>query len=425
MARGFVCYQWRDRSAMIVITGPTGYVGSYLVELLGQNEDLLLVSRDPQTLRSKFPALRTCNYEALADADVRGATFLHLAVLNNDQMGSIEDFRSVNVDFLLKVADIAKRGGAERFINICSTHALEPAPLDVYGRTKAEGALALASMWPEGAVNLYVPLIYGGDLRGKLALFNLVPRIVRPALISLMHLIKPMISVANLTSTIRGIIQCSGISNDDGLGMTVYAADPVDTSRLYSVSKRTIDLVLSTTMLICSSWLMLLIAIAVKANSRGPAIFAQDRVGLDGKVFTCLKFRTMFTGTRNVATHEMSGAAVTSVGRHLRRLKLDELPQLINVLRNEMSFVGPRPCLPTQSGLIKQRAQRGVIKVKPGITGLAQINGIDMSDPVRLASWDERYCTFRSLAGDVAIMIRTALGRGGGDWVAQEAKVRR
>jgi len=88
---------------------------------------------------------------------------------------------------------------------------------------------------------------------------------------------------------------------------------------------------------------------------------------------------------------------------------------VLNVLRNEMSLVGPRPCLPIQSELIAHRRARGVLRIKPGITGLAQIADIDMSDPARLAAWDARYRAFRTLAGDATILVRTVLGGGSGD----------
>lgn len=101
----------------------------------------------------------------------------------------------------------------------------------------------------------------------------------------------------------------------------------------------------------------------------------------------------------------------------LRRTKLDELPQLWNVLWGEMSLVGPRPCLPTQELLVEERRARGVLALRPGITGLAQVDGIDMSDPVRLARRDADYLQSASFAGDILLLFKTFLGRGGGDRV--------
>src|SRR5690606_23023583 len=128
--------------------------------------------------------------------------------------------------------------------------------------------------------------------------------------------------------------------------------------------------------------------------------------------------RTMKAGTVEAATNEVPAEAVTGIGRFLRRTKLDELPQVWNILRNEIGLVGPRPCLPVQTQLIEARRQRGVLSLKPGITGLAQVNGIDMSEPVRLARWDRRYLALQSLALDARIVLATARGRGQGDRVA-------
>ncbi len=117
------------------------------------------------------------------------------------------------------------------------------------------------------------------------------------------------------------------------------------------------------------------VAVAIRLESAGPALFRQQRVGRDGKTFTCYKFRTMRSGTVQAASHEVSASAVTRLGAVLRKLKIDELPQAINILRNEMSLIGPRPCLPAQTALIAERTRRGVLALKPGITGYAQVQG--------------------------------------------------
>ncbi|KRC82774.1 lipid carrier--UDP-N-acetylgalactosaminyltransferase [Sphingomonas sp. Root241] len=167
-------------------------------------------------------------------------------------------------------------------------------------------------------------------------------------------------------------------------------------------------------------WLGLLIWIAVRLSSTGPGLFAQERVGRDGRTFVCYKFRTMKIGTAQLGTHEISTSAVTPLGAFLRRTKLDELPQIWNILRNEISLIGPRPCLPVQTALVAARQRRGVLALTPGITGLAQVNGIDMSDPELLAEWDARYCASQSLLLDLRIALATAAGGGHGDRVRQE-----
>ena len=164
---------------------------------------------------------------------------------------------------------------------------------------------------------------------------------------------------------------------------------------------------IATVGLVVLSPIILAAAIGVRATSPGPALLAQHRVGRNEAPFRCLKLRTMWKDTRAVPTHEASAGAVTPLGRFLRRTKLDELPQLWNVLRGEMSFVGPRPCLLTQEALISARRRRGVYALRPGITGLAQVRGVDMSDPERLAAIDAEYLARRSLLLDVKILLAT------------------
>lgn len=149
----------------------------------------------------------------------------------------------------------------------------------------------------------------------------------------------------------------------------------------------------------------------------GSPLFRQTRVGRYGKPFTLVKFRTMHPGTASVATHLADAGAVTHWGRFLRRSKLDEIPQLWNVLWGDMSLVGPRPCLPSQTELIDERMQRGVLLVRPGITGLAQIRGIDMSTPQRLAETDAQMIAHLSLRAYFRYLALTAMGRGAGDRV--------
>jgi lipopolysaccharide/colanic/teichoic acid biosynthesis glycosyltransferase len=149
----------------------------------------------------------------------------------------------------------------------------------------------------------------------------------------------------------------------------------------------------------------------------GSPLFRQVRVGRNQVPFVLVKFRTMRPGTAQVATHLADPSQVTRWGRFLRATKLDELPQLWNVLKGEMSLVGPRPCLPTQTELIAERARRGVFAVRPGITGLAQIRGIDMSDPARLAAVDAELVASLGVAMYFRCLLATLLGQGRGDRV--------
>jgi O-antigen biosynthesis protein WbqP len=149
----------------------------------------------------------------------------------------------------------------------------------------------------------------------------------------------------------------------------------------------------------------------------GAPLFRQKRVGRYQQPFVLVKFRTMRPDTASVATHLADPTAVTSFGRFLRRTKLDELPQLWNVLRGEMSLVGPRPCLFNQEELIAEREALGVFDARPGITGLAQIQGIDMSTPALLAKTDAEMLSSLVLKDYFRYIFMTVLGKGTGDRV--------
>lgn len=181
--------------------------------------------------------------------------------------------------------------------------------------------------------------------------------------------------------------------------------------------KRIVDFVMALVLLPITIPVILLCAALVRRSSPGPAIFRQARVGRHEVVFTCYKLRTMYMDTGDAPSHETAASAITPIGGRLRRMKFDELPQLWNIIKGDMSFVGPRPCLPSQSDLIAERRKRGLYAIRPGITGIAQVAGIDMSDPERLARVDAHYLATMSLATDFRLIAQTALGAGRGDRV--------
>jgi O-antigen biosynthesis protein WbqP len=171
--------------------------------------------------------------------------------------------------------------------------------------------------------------------------------------------------------------------------------------------KRAFDLVVAALLLPVASPFVLLAMLAIRLSSPGPALFSQTRVGQHGVPFRCHKLRTMVVGTPSLPSHQAPANSVTAAGKVLRKLKIDELPQLWNVLRGEMSLVGPRPCLPTQTELIERRRQLGVLAALPGITGLAQMRAIDMSDPKLCAETDAEYLKTASIGLDIRILIGT------------------
>ena len=182
---------------------------------------------------------------------------------------------------------------------------------------------------------------------------------------------------------------------------------------------RLFDLTFAFFGLVLMSPVLLLLWVIGWFDNRSP-LFLQERVGRHQQPFVLVKFRTMRPDTASVATHLADASAITPFGRFLRRTKLDELPQLWNVLRGEMSLVGPRPCLFNQTELIAERRQRGVLQARPGITGLAQVSNIDMSTPRLLAETDQKMLEQLTLKAYFKYILMTVLGRGAGDRVRSE-----
>ncbi len=178
------------------------------------------------------------------------------------------------------------------------------------------------------------------------------------------------------------------------------------------IFKRVIDFILSLCGLILLSWLFIIIAVLIKIDSKGPVFFKQERVGLHKKNFKMLKFRSMRTDApKDMPTHLLSNADshITAVGKVLRKLSLDELPQIINILKGEMSIIGPRPALYNQYDLIEERDKYGANDVKPGLTGWAQINGRDELPIDVKARFDGEYVERQSFIFDCRCFIGTIL----------------
>ncbi|GGI71283.1 undecaprenyl-phosphate beta-N-acetyl-D-fucosaminephosphotransferase [Shewanella hanedai] len=164
-------------------------------------------------------------------------------------------------------------------------------------------------------------------------------------------------------------------------------------------------------------WPVLLVVTIIGMFDTGSPIFIQTRVGKNKKTFKLIKFRTMSVDTKSVASHLASNASITKMGNFLRKTKIDELPQLINVVKGEMSLVGPRPNLFNQEELIKERDALGVYDVLPGVTGLAQVQNIDMSTPKLLAETDKQMIDTLNIKNYFKYILMTVTGSGSGDAV--------
>lgn len=175
--------------------------------------------------------------------------------------------------------------------------------------------------------------------------------------------------------------------------------------------KRVLDFIFSLVAIIILSPVILVISLLVLISSGSPVIFKQQRVGYKNKVFTIYKFRTMKRGMRQTKTEDLTEEEIkndiTVIGRILRKLSLDELPQLVNILKGDMSFVGPRPLILEEKEIRELREKNNIYSVRPGITGWAQVNGRDFITDEQKVQYDKEYVENQSITMDIKILFKT------------------
>lgn len=184
-----------------------------------------------------------------------------------------------------------------------------------------------------------------------------------------------------------------------------------DKVNMYNISKRIIDVVGALCGIIVFSPIFIITSILIKLESNGSVIFKQIRVGKDSKPFYIYKFRSMKTDAPNMATNDLKNPEVyiTRVGKFIRKTSIDELPQLFNILKGDMSIVGPRPVIEKERDLLQLRRESYIDKIKPGVTGWAQINGRDNLDVEEKVKYDKEYLWNRSIKFDIYIIFKTVI----------------
>lgn len=396
-----------------IITGASGNIGRRLIPLLGdQGYKILALGRDASVLRALYAdhiQVDCADYDAFTEQEICD-TLIHLAVRNNDQIGTLEEFSRANIDFTNSVCAHFLRMNGRRFINLSSVQALDDGNDTPYAVSKRLAQRDLSASLGAGLDTVYIGYFYSQRFFGKKLAFLNRLGIFGRALFGLFKTLKPTTSAQSLATYVS--------SPESSLPEPRILTDDLSRSGLYRGGTRAIDILAALAILILLLPMILVLWLVIRLGSSGPAIFAQTRVGKGQVPFTLYKFRTMKRDTASVGTHEVSVSAVTKAGKFLRRTKLDELPQAVNLLRGEMTLVGPRPCLPVQEELVNARAALGIFAMKPGITGYAQVREIDMSRPNELARCDYTYMRVQSLATNFKIILQTAFGRGRGDRVA-------
>lgn len=391
-----------------VVTGTSGFVGRMLIPLLiNRGSKVLLIGRNTEDLRRLFPSAQVSGYQNADQIITSGDVVVNLAVINNNQNVSINNMRDVNVHLAHRLATISAKVGAAHFVNISSIHAINPFPKSAYAITKKEAIDKINSIPGLTVTHLILPSIYGTRFAGKLKLLNSCPTFISSLFFNILKTLKPTLKIETLADWLLNV-------SNQGKTTTILT-DTQNNNFIFHLFKRSIDILFCGFVVIFLGWLMVLIAVSIRLTSPGPALFKHKRVGQNGVIFTCLKFRSMKIDTLELGTHEVNREAITVIGKIIRRTKIDELPQIWNILANHMTLIGPRPCLPTQTQLLKLRQRAAINCLKPGISGLAQINNVDMSNPALLVEWDLQYLKLQSLSLDFQIALKTAIGTGQGD----------
>ena len=177
----------------------------------------------------------------------------------------------------------------------------------------------------------------------------------------------------------------------------------------YRTIKRLFDIILSLILLVCLLPIFLIISVIIRLQDGGPSIFRQERIGKNGLVFRFYKFRSMPLSTPNVESKVTKKLQITPFGKFIRRTNLDELPQFYNVLKGDMSFIGPRPPIPSQTELIELRRMNGALHLIPGLTGWAQVNSFDGMSVSEKAKFDGEYASKISFGFEVLILFKTVI----------------
>lgn len=399
---------WGTRGK-VALTGCTGFVGRQLVPALeARGLRVLLVGRDPDKIKTLFPGREACSYDELEQRGGGCDALLHLAAANNDGHRTEAEFRAINVDFAASTAQRACQAGIEEFVYFSSYHALDLSNEHPYARSKRDAQRALQRIEGIRLLSIYLPAVHGDAWSGKLRFLNYLPKRLAGLIFMFLAAMKPTVNVSIIADFIER-------RREERQSPEVLLANNQDENPFYRTLMRLIDLTFALTILVSLGWFLVILWILIRLESPGPGVFAQTRVGRYGDLFTCYKLRTMHLGTPQTATHQVGAASITRVGRFLRATKADELLQVFNIIRNDLSLVGPRPGLPVQESLTSLRQEFGVLDIKPGITGYAQVQKIDMRDPQRLAAIDAYYRMIRCIPLNLQIIVRTLAGRGFGD----------
>ena len=242
---------------------------------------------------------------------------------------------------------------------------------------------------------VFLPFVYGNTWSEGLNFLNKIPRPLADFLFLILKSLKPSVKIQTIADWLQ--VSANPIKNQ------ILLSEGQANNIIYQFSKRVFDVCAALFIIVAFCWLFAIISLVIFVSSGSPILFRQTRVGKNMEPFVLFKFRTMEAETKDLPTHLVSVSSVTKVGKFLRKIKLDEMPQVFNILRNDLCFNSPRPSLINQKRMINERKISSVFS-KPGVTGLGQIKSIDMDQPVFLASVDEEYVKLQSWFLDIRIL---------------------
>lgn len=388
----------------IVITGASGFVGGLLIPLLlEKGHTLLLVSRDLERMKVNYPLLSSVRPEEWAKFGADYDLLVHLAVKNTNSIGTSDEFLSVNDRLTRKYAEEAREARIGRFIYASSVHTLDPSRNSPYALSKREGEISAIHGFGPQTIVVHFGAVHGTFFGGKLSFLSRFEPHTANLFSSFLSALAPTTHVSLISQFLETALMQTGSER-------LIITDPKETNAWYRVWRHLINasfvlFVIILFPLIIMAWTVIVL------TDGAPGLFVQKRVGQHGGTFSCFKLRTMRRGTQSKGTHLVEEDSILPLGRFLRATNFDELPQAWNVIRGQMTLIGPRPSLRSQKDLVKMRERLGILSLLPGLTGWAQVNGVDMSRPDLVATLDEQYLHLRSIAMDFRIIVRTLFRR--------------
>ena len=310
----------------IVITGATGNIGKELVtHLKKQGHQLILTGRDKNKLEKRLGNIIGKNIKCVThdtwhqhaeDYDA----LVHLATHNNDQKTNLDEFRKANITYLQDVVKEMRNAGIIKIIYFTSIHASDSNKSDAYSVTKREAEDWLVSQDQLEIIKFRLPAILTKHTQGNLRYTNRLPDFLQPFGLNISKCLRPAADMNTVILAMENVLEKKLVNKSEHLVSDRQMNNPI-----YNIIAKLMDYGVGiSVLLVLSWWLMVIIWLVVRLTSKGPGIFAQERVGKNRKVFLCYKFRTMQVGTVQAGTHQVSASSITSVGKFLRKTHLDE-----------------------------------------------------------------------------------------------------